>query len=345
MHRGKIMSAHFSKVLFATAASLLLAPPAFAHHPGAPGNTRATGPINTLQATTAEQGSFSIGLAYESTTFDALSDATLETEAEAAAAAGHAHAHSLDQLQSYAVAFAYGFSDDITLSLRAPYLLRDGVRTGHFHGGAPEVEAEGGSSGFGDVSALLQWRLARGENADVALFAGVTAPTGEDDARNDFGDAFATEFQPGSGAWDFAAGAAVTRRAGHWSFDASALYTFAGENDADDDLGDRLAYGAAASYRVLGHPPHHVHQGIGEHAHLQVDLALELNGEWHGEQSEGGETDPNSGGQVVYLAPGVRVVHEAMAGYLTIGVPVVSDMNGVQAEPDLRVTAGVSRRF
>jgi hypothetical protein len=339
------MPAHFSKILLATAVSLMFAPPAFAHHPGAPGNANATGPINTLSATTAEQGSFSAGLAYESTTFDALSDETLEAAAEAAAAAGHAHVHSLDELQSYALTFGYGVTNDITLSVRVPYLLRDGVRTGHFHGGVPEVEAEGGSSGIGDVLALLQWRVVGSENVDVSLFGGVTAPTGEDNVRNDFGDAFASEFQPGSGAWDFATGAAVTRRAGHWSFDAGALYTSAGKNDADDDLGDRLAYGAAASYRVLGHPPHHVHQGIGEHSHLHVDLALELNGEWHDEAAEGGEIDPNSGGHVVYLAPGVRVVHDAVAGYLTVGVPVVSEMSGVQAEPDLRVTAGISHRF
>ncbi len=334
------MSAYI-KVLFATAASLMFATPAFAHHPSAPGNGNTSGPINTLSATPAEKGGFSVGLAYESTTFDALGDKTLEA-AEAAAAG---HVHSLDELQSSALIFGFGVTDDVTLSVRLPYLVRGGVRTGHFHGGVPQVEAEGGSSGIGDISALLQWRVLSAENTDVSLFGGVKAPTGEDDVRNDFDDAFATEFQPGSGSWDLTAGAAVTRRAGHWSFDASALYTFAGENNDDDDLGDRLAYGVAASYRVLGHPPHHVHQGIGEHSHWGVDLVLELNGEWHDEAAEGGETDPNSGGNVVFLAPGVRVVARAWAGYLSAGVPVVLDMNGVQAEPELRLTAGIARRF
>ena len=106
-----------------------------------------------------------------------------------------------------------------------------------------------------------------------------------------------------------------------------------------------LAYGVAASYRVIGHPPFHQHMGIGEHSHWGVDLVLELNGEWHDEQSEGGETDPNSGGNVVFLAPGVRVVRDQISGHLTIGVPVISDMNGVQAEPDMRITAGISRSF
>jgi hypothetical protein len=333
------------KLAAASALTLVFAPPAFAHHPGAPGNSGATGPINTLSATTPEQGDISVGLSFETTSFDALSDDMLEAEAAAAASSGHAHVHSLDELSGASLSLAYGLSDDLMLSVRVPYLWRDGVRTGHFHGGVPEVENEGGSAGIGDISAMLQWRFYQSETVDIALIGGVKGPTGEDDVRNDLGDVFAAEFQPDSGSWDFTAGAAVTRRAGHWSFDASGLYTIAGENDDDDDLGDHFAYGVAASYRVIGHPPYHRHMGIGEHSHLGVDVVLELNGEWHGEQSEAGEGDPNSGGHVVFLSPGVRVVYDEVAAYLTIGAPIVSEMDGVQAEPDLRVTAGVSRRF
>jgi len=339
------MSCRLTTLALGASLSLLFVQPAFAHHPGAPGNGNATGPINTLSATPAEQGDLSFGLVYEGTSFDALSDETLEAAAEHAAMAGHAHVHALDDLQSLTLSATYGLTDNVSLSVRVPYLMRDGVRTGHFHGGLPEVEHEGGTSGIGDVAALLQWRVMRGENTDLSLFAGVELPTGDDGVRNDFGDVFAAEFQPGSGSWDFTAGAAVTRRAAHWSFDASGLYTFAGDNDDNDNLGDRFAYGVAASYRVLGHPPHHQHAGIGAHSHRGVDLALELNGEWHDEQSEHGERDPNSGGHVLYLSPGVRVVHDQTAGYLSIGTPVVSDMNGVQAEPDLRLIAGLSRRF
>lgn len=330
----------------AAAAPLLLASPAFAHHSGAPGNSGDTGPINTISATTPERGAFGVSLSFESTTFDALSDETLETEAAAAAAAGHAHVHSLDELRATTLSLSYGLSDDLMLSVRLPYLSREGVRTGHFHGGVPEVEDEGGGAGVGDLAAMLQWRVMRGENTDVALLTGVKAPTGKDNLSNDLGETFATEFQPSSGSWDFMAGAAVTRRVAHWSFDASALYTFAGKNDEDDDLGDRLAYGLAASYRVLGPPPHHQHAGIGAgYRGPSVDLALELNGEWHGRQHEAGEEDSNSGGHVLFLAPGVRVVQGRTAGYLTFGAPIVSDMNGVQAEPELRLTAGVSHRF
>lgn len=335
------MSARFYKAALAASLSLLFAEPAFAHHPGGPGNTNTTGPINTLSGSTGEEGSWGVGLSYEFTDFDALSDGVLESEAEAASLAGqHAHVHSLDNLSSAAITLSYGIRDYLNLSVRVPYATREGVRTGHFHGGVPEVESEGGSSGIGDISALLQWQVLHGETTEVSLFGGVEAPTGTDDDTNDLGEVFASEFQPSSGAWDWTLGAAVTRHAGQWSFDASALYTFAGDNDEDDNLGDRIGYGVAASYRVLGGIP----EGNTVPA-TALDLVLELNGEWHDEQAEGGEIDPNSGGHVLFLSPGVRVTHGPTSGYLTIGAPVVSDMNGVQAEPNLRVTAGISRRF
>lgn len=338
------MHTHVSKLVFA--AAILAATPAAAHHPGGVGNSNATGPINTLSATPPESGDLIVGLSYEITSFDGLSDNVLEAQAEHAAGAGHAHVHSLDDLQMTALDAAYGISDDLMLSVRVPYLTREGVRTGHFHHGVPEVENEGEASGLGDVSALLQWRFYRGENMDASLFGGVKAPTGEDDVRNAFGEAFATEFQPSAGAWDWSAGAAMTRRIAHLSLDASGLYTFAGENGARDNLGNRFVYGLAASYRVVGHPPHHQHIGIGAHDHgPQLDLVMELNGEWHDEAKEGGVSDPNSGGHVLFIAPGARVVQGNWAAHLSVGSPIVNDMNGVQAEPAVRAIAGVSRGF
>jgi hypothetical protein len=38
-----------------------------------------------------------------------------------------------------------------------------------------------------------------------------------------------------------------------------------------------------------------------------IDAVLELNGEWQAKQNISGETDPNSGGNVVFLSPGIRI--------------------------------------
>jgi hypothetical protein len=72
---------------------------------------------------------------------------------------------------------------------------------------------------------------------------------------------------------------------------------------------------------------------------------LELNGEWHDKQEIAGVKDPNSGGNVVYLSPGVRLSQDKWSGFVSIGVPVINDMNGVQAEPDWRLFSGVAVAF
>jgi hypothetical protein len=72
---------------------------------------------------------------------------------------------------------------------------------------------------------------------------------------------------------------------------------------------------------------------------------LEVNGEWHDKQSTAGVRDPNSGGTVVYLSPGVRVSVDKWSGYVSLGIPVVNEPNGIQPEPSLRIITGVSFAF
>ena len=75
-----------------------------------------------------------------------------------------------------------------------------------------------------------------------------------------------------------------------------------------------------------------------------LDLVLELNGEWHGQEVTGGIKEPNSGGNVVYLSPAwVGRRTSGRATYLRI--PVINEVNGVQAKPGWRLLTGVSVSF
>ena len=70
---------------------------------------------------------------------------------------------------------------------------------------------------------------------------------------------FEAEFQPGSGSWDFLLGGAFTQRFGAWSFDANVLGIIAGRGTQDTNLGSRLLYNAAVSYRLVGYTPPEQH--------------------------------------------------------------------------------------
>jgi type IV secretory pathway protease TraF len=72
---------------------------------------------------------------------------------------------------------------------------------------------------------------------------------------------------------------------------------------------------------------------------------LELNGEWHDKQRTAGITDPNSGGNTIYLTPGLRLTVDNWSGYVSAGIPVVKDVNGIQPAPTWRVVGGIAVSF
>lgn len=329
----------------------LIAGPAFAHHPGAAGNSQASGPINTLSASTLPSGMFVAGVQYEQTNLDTLSDTVLADAAVDAFLAGEdEHFHSVETIRTAALTLAYGVTDDLMLSLRIPFVARENIREGHAHDVPPvqgEVHALGDASGVGDVAVLGQLRILKDADLELSALFGVEVPTGGTGERNsEDGELFDTEFQPGSDSWDVLFGAAVTKRMRRWSFDASGFYTIAGEASNGVDLGDRFNYGVAASYRVIGMEAHE--HAPGTHAHSDgnaLDLILELNGEWHAKQEEPGEVDPNSGGHALYLSPGARYTMGAASAFASLGIPVAESHNGLQDEPELRLQAGVAMRF
>lgn len=349
--------------LSAGTTALLLATPAFAHHPSGAGSAGGAGPIVTIPGTTLEKGHSSAAVVFEYVGFNALGDAQLAVPG---------HPHSLDAIFAPALLYSYGITDDLTLTLRLPFARRTDIREGHLHNNVPEVHVLGDSAGVGDLSLLAQYRLLsnRAQQTEVSLLLGLQLPTGDTSVNAAGGERFETEFQPGSGAWNGMFGLALTKRLGAWSFDANVLYVLATEGAQETNLGDRFQYNAALSYRLTGgmpgsssrmhagaQPEPMYHSGPGSHRHKHrheeapapqgpaLDLVLEVNGEWHARQEVAGARDPNSGGSVVFLSPGLRLSYERWSGFVSVGVPIVNDLNGLQAEPDWRLLTGVAANF
>jgi hypothetical protein len=343
--------------LSAGAFALLLATPAFAHHPSGGGSTLGAGPIMTIPGTTLEKGHSSVAVVFEMIRFNPLSDAQLNSM--------HPHPHSLDAILSPSLLYSYGITDNLTLTLRLPFVRRTDIRGGH-------DEDMGDSAGVGDLSVLAQYRFLhdRAMQTEAALLVGVKMPTGDTSVNTAQGERFETEFQPGSGSWDGLFGLAFTKRFEAWSFDASVLYLLATQGAQRTDLGDRLQYNAALSYRLFGgllgpsgrmyagalpepmyhggpksRPHRHAHEEVASPPGPALDLVLEVNGEWHARQEIAGVRDPNSGGNVVFLSPGLRLSYDRWSGFVSVGVPIINDLNGLQAEPDWRVLTGVAIDF
>ncbi len=367
MHRLRI-AACAGLALFATAS------PALAHHPSGVSGSGNSGPIVTIPATTLDKGAINAWLAFEHISFEELSDAVLK-----AAALKDEHVHSLASLESPMVGLSYGVTNWLMVSLQLPYVIRTGIREGeHQHGGEaeggdhyepgdehheemmPAVIDRGTSEGIGDLAIFGQYRfLGQNSGPQAALLFGVKTPTGATDERDDEGELFETEFQPGSGSWDGLFGLALTQGMGRWSLDSNVLYSAVSKGAEQTDLGDRFHYNGAISFRLIGNgnavETNHEHPPGDEHHHnetqakggsgLALDAALEINGEWQAKQTISGETDPNSGGNVIYLSPGLRITSNAWSGFISVGLPIVNDLNGEQSESEYRLIGGGSLSF
>jgi hypothetical protein len=234
------------------------------------------------------------------------------------------------------------------------------------------INARGNSTGFGDVTLLGQYRFLQNAatGIEAAVLFGFKAPTGSTRQRDRAGELFEAALQPGSGSFDGLVGAAFTKRFGRWSFDVSGLYWLMSKGTQDTNQGDRFLFGAGVSYRLVGpigsakeieqhdqcqkpqnrlqefclYHANHDHRDVMKTPYT-LDLVLELNGEWHDKQRIAGVPDPNSGGTTVYLSPGVRVGVDRFSGFISVGVPVVNQHNGVQSKPDFRVLTGIGARL
>jgi hypothetical protein len=322
----------------------LSATPARAHHPTVGLGVGVAGPIVTVSAVPLEKGQLAFDLRQELVRFNEFSDAELIRFAEQ-----EREVHSMGWHLSTSLGVAYGVADDLTVGLHLPYIYRQGIREAHHEEGAgvaPEVEDHGAPNGIGDLTLFGQYRFLHrpGSGLHAALLLGLKAPTGVDDRRTTEGVRFETEHQPGSGSWDPMLGLAVTRQMNRMSIDANLLYTLVTEGAQETDLGDAFLYNLALSWRLP--EPGHAHESGAPHSHLALDLVLEANGESRAKQKIDGAKDPNSGGNLLYLSPGLRITAGGgLSAALSVGIPVWKDLNGEQSEPEYRTLLSVAAAF
>lgn len=277
--------------------------------------------------------------------------------------AAHADLHSIEQISNTSLTVAYGYSDNLTLGLRLPYITRKNIRepeAGHGHDGPiilHDVIEHGDSSGLGDATLMGLYRFQVDSDASFALLFGMKVPTGAEDEQGFRGEAFVrridtgvvadadhdetgghehagtkleTHQQPGSGSWDPILGFTYSRPLGTVDLNSSVLYTFANEGAQRTNLGDSFKYNLGLTYRTTA----------------SLDLVLELNGEWRERESRGSEVIANSGGSHLYLAPGVRYRSgNAWNISLSYGVPLAENIHGHQSEPDNRLFGNLSFNF
>jgi len=214
------------------------------------------------------------------------------------------------------------FSDRLNLVARVPYSIRTLTETSIPGSGAEETETHGLSDP--ELYALVRvWSAAfapgLGRRAWVSVLGGVKAPWGQNDlSRN--GERLDEHAQPGTGSTDLLSGlSAVFLVSPASTFLASMQYRAMGTNDHGYQYGDLFLANAGYEYKMSD----------------RLDGVLELNFRHAPEDriDASGATDPNSGGEVLYVAPKLIVaVGKGMAARATAQVPVARHLHGDQTE-------------
>ena len=333
---------------------LALASPALADHLG-PSGFGSGGGMAVFTPDTLDEGHWAAGFRLTYTRPEQRSDEELE-----ALAAQHIHAHNTDYNLNGSAGIAYGINHHLTFSAELPYVRRDNLREGtHQHVGGVvinEVEQLGTVAGIGDMNVLAKYRLTDDGPMGFAVIGGLKLPTGSTHKRSPDGERLETEHQPGTGSWDPIVGAAGSTNLGAVQLTASALYQFSTEGAQHTRLGDRVQGGLALSHR-FGSPAqpyvesHNHHHGDEldehhEHARSTLDAFVEVAGEWEGRQKVDGEVEEASGGNWVYVAPGVRF--NAASGWsagAALAVPIWQDIRASHPDNRYRFTLSVGRAF
>jgi len=298
-------------------------------------------PIITQTGITLPTGMWAGGIITQFVSLDSASDQQLLQLKENAIDEAHGDVHSVETYLQPALFAAYGVTDNLTLGVRIPFVMRSGIRSPHGHDEEEEeleVHKQGDSNGFGDVSFFGQYRFFHTEDNlnHASLVVGLKTPTGETGVHNDQGDIFETHSLPGSGSWDPSFGLSFTRAMGQFSFDTSFLYTVVTKGVQETDLGDLFSYNFALSY-AFGAPARNNLFSSSNSAPWTA--VLELNGEWQDYQRVDGQIEPNSGTHTIYISPGLRFSGgKSWNTALSIGAPIVTDHNGFQTDPDYRIT-------
>lgn len=314
-------------------------------------------PIITQTGVTLPTGMWAGGIITQFVNLDSIPDSQLLALKNNAKTEADGDVHDVDTFLQPSIFAAYGVTDDLTLGLRIPYVLRSNVRSPDEDGG--EVLNQGDPSGFGDVSFFGQYRFYHSDDNlnHASLVIGLKTPTGEtsiptnpvaeepgheeeeeeeEGGHHGGSGAFETHSQPGGGAWSPSFGLSFTRAMGSFSFDTSVLYTVATTGAQKTDRGDIFGYNFALSY-AFGAPARNNFFSSSNNAPWTA--VLELNGEWQDYERIDGQRNPNSGDNTVFISPGIRYSGgNNWNTALSIGAPIVTDTNGYQTDPDYRIT-------
>ena len=324
-------------LLAATSVSMLMGGVSTAHAHGESIRGGGAGSINAVGATILEEKV--IGLRWDARRYETFTDQQL---IDFKAQGEDVHMHSSED--AYFLSFGFPVNEDMDINLMLQYNNFKGFKDNgdananecfdvNANGVAQNLSAScisptKESPGIGDTLVTGRYRFFNdGDNQWTSIF-GVILPTGKITNKTDGGEIIGTHNQPGSGAITFQGGVAYS---GHLTeaiaLDADVLYRFGTQGAKQFRSGNSWQFDVAASFAH----------------HSSVVPVLELNGIFFDQDIENDEIKANSGGDVVYLSPGINFkIGDKQGIYTNFSYPVYQELTGISNDEKYRWSLGWS---
>lgn len=220
----------------------------------------------------------------------------------------------LHQIQ-FPTTLVYGATAKTALFGTVSFIYRDlsGSRTG----------------GIGDPTFLVRQEIAKKDwllkTWRLAILGGVEIPSGDDPFS--------------SHSVDFPLGLVTSFQTHRFETDADVRYKINTEGNGTDH-GDDLFYNLACQYRIF--PWSLPETGIPS----QLNLVLETNGQWtQKDKAVGGAAGANSGGNTIFLSPGIQYVMKRVILETSFQYPILQELNGNQLRTAFAVNGGARIQF
>lgn len=184
-----------------------------------------------------------------------------------------------------------------------------------------------GASGIGDVAVFARYTAFKrdwpGRTFRIAPFAGIEAPTGNDDERDALG-LLPPSVQPGSGSWDPFGGIVATYQTLAFQIDGQASYR-ANTKANGFAFGDVARLDGSLQYRLW---PRRLRGGVPGFLYGVIEANLI----YRDNNRSAGIADANSGGTTLFLLPGLQYVTKRWIVEAGAQIPVIQDLNGTAPE-------------
>lgn len=243
--------------------------------------------------------------------------------------------HELETHLTQQFTFFYSLSDRFSLSALIPVPRRHSEQLT-----SQGQLVVGNQFGLGDVAFLARSKVYIGHDIEntyiLSLQAGAKLPTGATGGTDSQGQLLDAHVQLGTGSTDILAGASAFAANDRLAVIVNLLGSITGKGSNGHQFGNLLNYDATLRYRFWPE----------EYDSPQFFATFSANGEIRGHEVQNGLVDPNSGGNVVYVSPGLQMfISSALIIELSYQQPILHNLYGQQLGEDYRLLSGLQIQF